>query len=140
MTYATLKTNLTTYATTSGISNFYFGYLDDFDKGNRSGTYPAMIIVPEYKPLKLDSAQTNIPIKLEVFVLYKYAIDTDVLVNIFDLIDAKMLLFINAMSATTTSYKLMTSKIIPDGELFRYGFNIDNVVAIKYELDLEIYC
>lgn len=140
MNYTTLKTTLNTYATTAGISEFYYGYLDEFDPQNRAGTYPAMVVVPINRPLKTRSKGADfVTAEIEIYIMNSYKPeDTSARVAVWDGIDLKMVAFIQAMTSGTV-FSVLNPDSIPV-EVYPFGYSTDSVVAIKYTLNVQIFC
>ena len=139
MNYRSLETKLNTHATTAGISKYLFGYLPNADADNRAGTYPFMIVIPVYKPLKVESSQEYVDVKLEVYILDNWKReDTATRTQTWDLIDAKMLAFVTAVNASS-DLEVRTTPVV-DGEIFPFGLSTDSVIAIRYDLNLRVWC
>lgn len=139
MTYANLKSKLNTLCTTAGITEFLFGYIDEFDEQNRAGTYPAMVVIPPNVPLKTRSKDERVVATVEIYILNSYTREgTTSRESAWDTCDTKMLLFIAALQSGT-DFSLRNAGAVPR-EVFPFGLSTDSVVGVKYTLELDIFC
>ena len=130
MTLTSLKNKLETASTTAGITEFLFGYLDEFDEQNRAGVYPAMVVIPPNYPLKTRTKDEQVQASIEIYVMNSYSREgASTRESAWDICDTKMLLFIEAIQLSS-------------------DFNIKNAVTSSYlivlqdqiSIDIHIIC
>ena len=139
MNLANFKSKFSALATTGGFTKFHFGWLDEFDRDNREGTYPALIVIPPDLPLKTRTRDEKVTIELEVYALNtlieEYATTREA---VWDGLNTKMVTLVQAIG-TGTDFNVTNQASIPT-ELFPFGLSTDSVVGIKYQLNLEVFC
>jgi len=139
MTYATLKTKLTTAATAAGVTEFIFGYLDEFDEQNRAGTYPAIVVIPFGIPFKTRAKDEVVSATVEVYIMNSYSREgTTTREAAWDTCDTKMALFVAALQ-NDTAFAVTNPNAIPT-QVFPFGLSTDSVIAIRYTIELNIWC
>jgi hypothetical protein len=139
MTYTTLKNKLQAAANIAGVSEFLFGYFDEFDEQNRAGTYPAIAVIPFGLPIRTRTKDEKVQSTVELYIMNSYTREgTTTREAAWDVCDTKFNLFIEAIQEDD-NFNVLNAAAVPT-QVFPFGLSTDSVIAIKYTIELQIWC
>lgn len=132
MTYATLKSNLTTAATAAGVTNFVFGYYDELQK-KQTEIFPAILITPPVLPLKTrQTSDKTVVIELEMWLYDRWTYEsTSTRESVWDAINTKAITFFQSLQSNSTLWLLSSDEI--DAEPIDMGTLVSGVICCKYK-------
>lgn len=140
MTYASLKSKLTTAATAVAVSNV-FGYLDEANIIRTDTRYPIFVFIPPNKPLKTRTTSREwVIVSCELYIIDEWSRDWDSTQReaTWDAIDTKAATFFAALSSTDGICLYEPDNI--KSEPIVNGIIAEECIAVKYTYTLKLFC